>query len=101
MISNSENEFLFPETYSLAQNYPNPFNPTTVISYGLQVPGRVTLKLFDLLGNEIAVLVDEEQSAGTHEYKLSTKNYKLSSGVYFYQLRAGSFVSTRKMVLIK
>ena len=101
IISSSENEFLFPETYSLAQNYPNPFNPTTVISYGLQVPGRVTLKLFDLLGNEIAVLVDEEQSAGTYEYKLSTINYKLSSGVYFYQLRAGSFVSTRKMVLIK
>ncbi|MHC1737384.1 MAG: T9SS type A sorting domain-containing protein [Ignavibacteriaceae bacterium] len=87
--------------YSLSQNYPNPFNPTTVISYGLQVTGRITLKLFDLLGNEVATLVDEEQPAGTHEYKLSTLNYKLSSGVYFYQLRAGTFVTTKKMVLLK
>lgn len=98
-----EVEFLnsSPSTLNLLQNYPNPFNPTTVISYGLQVPGRVTLKIFDLLGNEVATLVDEEQPAGTHEYKLSTLNYKLSSGIYIYQLRAGTFITTKKMVLLK
>ncbi|MHC1736638.1 MAG: T9SS type A sorting domain-containing protein [Ignavibacteriaceae bacterium] len=90
-----------PNEYSLLQNYPNPFNPETVIRYGLQVPGRVSLKLFDLLGNEVATLVNEEKTAGAYEYKLSTLNYKLSSGVYFYQIRAGRYVSTKKMVVLK
>ncbi|MHC1738961.1 MAG: T9SS type A sorting domain-containing protein [Ignavibacteriaceae bacterium] len=89
------------ETFALSQNYPNPFNPTTVISYRLQVPGHVTLKLFDVLGNELAVLVDALQEAGNYDYKLSTINTKLSSGTYFYQLRAGDFLSTKKMILLK
>lgn len=90
-----------PSTLNLMQNYPNPFNPTTVISYGLQVSGRVTLKIFDLLGNEVATLIDEEQPAGSHEYKLSTLNYKLSSGVYFCQIRTREFSKAIKMILLK
>jgi len=90
-----------PANYSLSQNYPNPFNPSTVISYQLAVSGRVVLKLYDILGNELALLVDEELEAGFYEYKLSTPNLNLSSGVYFYQLRAGGFVETRKMILLK
>ncbi|MHC1737402.1 MAG: T9SS type A sorting domain-containing protein [Ignavibacteriaceae bacterium] len=96
-----EGDQTIPGRYSLEQNYPNPFNPTTVISYELKVPGRVSLKLYDVLGNEVAELINEDKPAGAYEYKLSTLNYKLSSGVYFYQLRAGSFVSTRKMILLK
>ncbi|MHC1737625.1 MAG: serine hydrolase [Ignavibacteriaceae bacterium] len=87
--------------FSLEQNYPNPFNPATVISYGLPVPGHVTLKLFDVLGNEIATLVDEEKNAGSYNYQLSTDNYQLTSGIYFYELRAGKYRSTKKLVLIK
>ncbi|MHC1738966.1 MAG: T9SS type A sorting domain-containing protein [Ignavibacteriaceae bacterium] len=87
--------------FDLLQNYPNPFNPATVISYRLQVPGHVTLKLIDVLGNEVAVLVDATQESGNHDYKLSTLNYKLTSGVYFYKLQAGDFVSTKKMILLK
>ncbi|MHC1737385.1 MAG: YCF48-related protein [Ignavibacteriaceae bacterium] len=90
-----------PQEFSLSQNYPNPFNPTTVISYQLPVNSNVSLRLYDILGNEIATLVDEEQPAGNHEYKLTSLNYKLSSGIYFYQLRAGTFVTTKKMVLLK
>lgn len=95
------NDDYIPAGYSLSQNYPNPFNPSTVISYRLQVPGHVTLKLFDVLGNEVAVLVDAIQAAGNYDYKLSTINSKLSSGTYFYQLKSGKIVETRKMALIK
>lgn len=87
--------------FQLYQNYPNPFNPSTVISYQLPVDSKVSLKIFDVLGNEVATLVNEEQVAGFHSYELGIRNYELSSGVYFYQLRAGSFVETRKFILMK
>ncbi|MDP3148735.1 MAG: T9SS type A sorting domain-containing protein [Ignavibacteria bacterium] len=93
--------------FQLFQNYPNPFNPLTVISYQLAVNSKVSLKIFDILGKEIATLVDEEQHAGTYSVKFdATNNHKLttntlSSGVYFYQLRAGSFVETKKFILMK
>ncbi|MHC1737134.1 MAG: 5'-nucleotidase C-terminal domain-containing protein [Ignavibacteriaceae bacterium] len=87
--------------YGLRQNYPNPFNPSTVISYQLPVRSHVTLKMFDILGNEVATLVDEEKDSGVFNYQLSITDYQLSSGVYFYELRAGDFGSTKKMVLIK
>lgn len=90
-----------PEIYHLSQNYPNPFNPSTVIRYSLAAEGNVSLKLFDVLGNELATLINEEQKGGTYEYKLSASEYNLCSGVYFYQLRAGAFVSTKKMILMK
>jgi beta-N-acetylhexosaminidase len=90
-----------PNKYVLYQNYPNPFNSTTVISYKLEVSSYVTLKVYDLLGREVANLVDEYKPAGIYNYQLLTENYQLSSGVYFCQLRAGSFVETRKLVLMK
>jgi hypothetical protein len=88
-----------PSVFSLSQNYPNPFNPGTTISYQLPVNGFVTLKVYDVLGNEAATLINEEKQAG--EYKIEFKAANLSSGVYFYQLQAGSFVLTKKMLLVK
>lgn len=90
-------------TFSLSQNYPNPFNPRTVISYQLPVSGLVTLKVYDILGNEIATLVNEEKQPGTYEVNFNTSSIKHlpSSGIYFYQLRAGAFVETKKMVIMK
>ena len=85
--------------FSLSQNYPNPFNPSTVISYRLPVIGFVTLKVYDILGREIATLVNEEKPAGEYEVEFDGAN--LPSGIYFYQLKVGSFVETRNMVLIK
>jgi hypothetical protein len=90
-------------TYNLEQNYPNPFNPSTVISYQLPVSSEVTLKVFDVLGNEVATLVDEYKTAGTYEVEFITSfiNHIPSSGVYFYQLRAGEYTAIKKMVLLK
>jgi hypothetical protein len=88
-----------PNSYSLAQNYPNPFNPTTTIRYQLQAAGKVTLKVYDILGKEVAVLVNEEQAAGT--YSVTFDAGSLSGGIYFYRLQAGTFVETRKLVLVK
>ncbi len=87
------------KTYSLAQNYPNPFNPTTVISYQLATAGKVTLKIFDVLGKEVTTLVNEEKSAGSYSVKFNAVN--LPSGVYFYCLKSGGFVETKKLLLLK
>ncbi len=88
-----------PSTFSLLQNYPNPFNPATNIEY--QIPDRefVTLKIYDVLGNEVAALVNEEKPAGNYAVKFNGIN--LSSGVYFYRLKAGSYTSTKKLILMK
>ena len=88
-----------PTNYSLSQNYPNPFNPSTSISYHLPVNGFVTLKVYDVLGDEVATLVNGEKHAGEYEIEFDAAN--LSSGVYFYQLQAGSLVETKKMLLLK
>lgn len=95
-----ENEEI-PLQFSLMQNYPNPLNPGTVISYQLSVGSYVTLKVYDLLGREVATLVDEFKPAGIYSTQFSILNSQLSSGVYMYQLKAGEFVSTKKMVLLK
>ena len=100
-ITKVENDTKPLPGFSLEQNFPNPFNPTTVISWQLAVGSYVTLKVFDILGNETATLVNEEQNAGAHNYELGIRNYELSSGVYFYQLRAGKFVETKKFILTK
>jgi len=84
----------------LEQNYPNPFNPSTVINYQFPVASNVSLKVFDVLGNEIATLDDEEKPAGTYSVKFRTQNLQLSSGIYFYRLQAGSFTETKKMILL-
>jgi hypothetical protein len=94
-----ENNILLPTEFSLSQNYPNPFNPSTTISYQLPVTSNVTLKIYDILGSEVATLVNQEQSVGN--YKVDFNASHLSSGIYFYQVKAGSFVQTKKMILIK
>jgi len=90
-----------PQEYALNQNFPNPFNPETVIRYQLPVDSKVTLNLYDVLGKEVATLVDKEQTAGYYNYKLSISDYQLTSGVYIYRIVAGDFVSVKKMVVLK
>lgn len=85
--------------FSLSQNYPNPFNPSTVISYQLPNSGMVTLKVYNLLGNELAVLVNEFKSAGNYKVEFNASDY--SSGIYFYKLQSGTYIETRKMILMK
>ena len=94
-----ENELNVFNSYFLQQNFPNPFNPITKIKYSVPQTSRIQIKIFDVLGNEIETLVNEEKSVGTYELTWNAAN--LSSGVYFYQLRAGSFVETKKMILLK
>ena len=86
-------------SFSLYQNFPNPFNPNTLISYLLPVSSRVTLKVYDVLGNKIATLVDEEKPAGTYEVNFSSR--ELPGGVYFYSMEANDFRETKKMILLK
>ena len=85
--------------FLLEQNYPNPFNPSTIISYQLSVNSNVSLKVYDALGNEIGALVDEYREAGRYEIDFNAS--ELSSGIYFYKLQAGSFIETKKMMLIR
>ncbi len=96
-----ENNPTQPIEFLLQQNYPNPFNPSTKISWQAPVSGWQTLKVYDILGNEVATLVDEYRNAGSYNVQFRINNVQLSSGVYFYQLRAGEFVETRKMILLK
>jgi|WetSurMetagenome_2_1015567.scaffolds.fasta_scaffold34803_2 hypothetical protein len=98
-ITNIEDDIKIPLKFSLSQNFPNPFNPSTTIKYTTSSRQFVALKVYDVLGNEVSTLVDEEKSAGNYEVAFNAKH--LSSGVYFYQLKAGEFISTKKMVLIK
>jgi len=94
-----ENLIEVPSSYILSQNYPNPFNPSTKIKYSIPQTSQVQIKVFDVLGNEIETLVNEEKQMGTYELTWNAAN--LPSGVYFYQLKASSFVETKKMILIK
>lgn len=88
-----------PAEFSLEQNYPNPFNPTTVINFQMPAASFVTLKVYDILGNVVKTLVDDFKSQGNYSVGFDGSN--LATGVYFYQLRAGTFVSTKKMLMIK
>ena len=100
-----DNEIVaIPTEYKLSQNYPNPFNPSTIIKY--QIPkqvrddnANVSLKVYDILGREIATLVNEKQKAGNYEVTWNADN--VPSGIYFYRLRAGNFVEAKKMLLLK
>ena len=94
-----DDEILQSLTFSLSQNYPNPFNPLTSIHYAIGKRQFVTLKVYDILGNEIATLVNDEKSAGNYEVNFNASN--IPSGVYFYRLQAGSFIQTNKMILLK
>jgi len=88
-----------PLTFQLEQNYPNPFNPSTRIKYQIAENDFVSLKVYDVLGNEVATLVNEEQTMGNYSATFNASS--LSSGTYFYKLQTGSFVETKKMVLMK
>ncbi|PID59467.1 MAG: hypothetical protein CR986_06050 [Ignavibacteriae bacterium] len=109
-IDENSNEIL-PTEYNLSQNYPNPFNPVTTINYTIpsnvkrftnSMTGEmsnVKLIVYDILGNEVATLVNEQQNQGNYQVKFDASN--LSSGIYFYKLQAGNFVATKKMILLK
>jgi hypothetical protein len=90
---------LLPNEYVLEQNYPNPFNPTTTIEFSMPQSGVVNLSLYNILGEQVETLISEERTAGKHSVQLNANN--LASGIYFYRLQAGSFVETKKMILIK
>lgn len=105
---NGKENLLTDLSFELFQNYPNPFNPRTTMRYEIGGNQFVTLKIYDILGNEIAVLIEKEQSAGKYEVEFDAAGYKLSSGVYFYQLKTvpignsqEEFISTKKFVLLK
>jgi plastocyanin len=97
-VSVPEDELL-ANNFELKQNYPNPFNPSTRINFAMPNASFVNLKVYDAIGNEIAVLVNEEKQAGNYYVDFEASN--LSGGIYFYQIRAGSFIETRKMTLLK
>jgi len=98
-VTDVQNEISIPSELKLEQNYPNPFNPSTTISWQSPIGSHQTLKVFDLLGSEVAILVDEEKPAGSYEISFDASD--LPSGTYFYQLQIGNFVETKKMLIIK
>ncbi len=95
-VSNKVN---IPATFSLSQNYPNPFNPTTTITYSIKSSSNVRLTVYDILGREVAVLVNGFQNSGSH--KIIFSDHNLASGLYLYRLQAGNDISTKKMMLLK
>jgi hypothetical protein len=88
-----------PRRYELAQNFPNPFNPTTTISFEVPVTGQVKLSVYNLLGKEVATLINGRVSAGSHQVIFDASN--LQSGIYYYRLESGDFVATKKLLLLK
>jgi glucuronoarabinoxylan endo-1,4-beta-xylanase len=98
-VTSLERNKSLSEKFTLHQNYPNPFNPSTVISYQLPVAGNVKISIYNLLGKKVATLVSEKLPAGIHEVEWDAKGF--SSGVYFYRMQAGNFVSTKKILLIR
>ncbi len=100
MISGTGNNQNIPFEFNLSQNYPNPFNPSTIINYSVAETSPVTIKVFDVIGNEIAVLVNNElKSPGN--YNVNFDASKLASGVYLYQMKAGKYISVKKMSVVK
>ena len=95
----SENNNQAPVDFELYQNYPNPFNPSTIISWQSPLGSWQTLKIYDVLGNEVATLVNEYKPAGMHNVQFTTHN--LASGIFFYQLKSGEYIETKKMILLK
>jgi len=104
-----EVEIAAPTKFSLEQNYPNPFNPSTTINYSIGEKGLVTLKVYDILGKEVATLINENQEAGNYSIQFSAKGgsasggnaYNLPSGIYFYKITSGNYAATKKLILLK
>ncbi|MBK7377937.1 MAG: T9SS type A sorting domain-containing protein [Ignavibacteriales bacterium] len=101
IVTGVEEKTTLPTEFALEQNYPNPFNPSTIISWQSPVSSWQTLKVYDVLGNEVVTLVNEYKTAGMYNVEFTIDNLQLSSGVYFYQLKAGSYIETKKMLLLK
>jgi len=99
LVSVEKEEGVIPKKYNLEQNYPNPFNPSTNIQFSVPQTSYVTLEVYNLVGERVGVLVSEQLGAGTYNYDWNASN--LTSGIYFYRLQAGSFVETKKMMLLK
>ena len=100
-----DDEIAVPKTYALLQNYPNPFNPTTTIPFTLAKSGKVTLSIYNVLGQKVRTLLNNEiSSAGTHVVKwdgLDNTGSRAASGVYFYKIQSGTFSAVQKMILMK
>ena len=94
-----EEELSIPDEISLSQNYPNPFNPSTTIKFSLPSSGNAILKIYNALGEQVAVLMDNELTTGTYEVEWNASG--LPSGIYFYHLQTEGFVETKKMILLK
>jgi hypothetical protein len=110
IVTGVEDDGHLPLKFNLEQNYPNPFNPVTRIKYQVSRISQVVLKIYDVLGKEVAVLVNEEQPAGRYEVdfnpasgirNLPAGRQGLASGIYFYKLQAGEYTAVKKMILIK
>jgi hypothetical protein len=99
VIVDIEDEEVLPIVYKLEQNYPNPFNPSTVIKFAVPERCIVLIKIYDILGNEILTLVNEEMESGWYQKVFNASGY--SSGMYIYRMQAGNYVSTKKMLLVK
>lgn len=99
LISDIEDEYAIPNSYSLYQNYPNPFNPNTIIRFQIPFRQRVELKVYDMLGSEVANLLNEEKPAGVYEVTFNALN--LASGVYFYRIKTDNFIASKKLILLK
>ena len=101
----NNDESVIPANFSLEQNYPNPFNPETVIGYRLSNAGHVSLKVYDMLGRLVSVLVNEYKQSGSYKVSFNgqqtASHGQLTSGIYFYTLQAGSSIQTRKMILLQ
>ena len=95
----TDTRYQIPDKYLLYQNYPNPFNPSTKIRFRISNSGFVSIKVYDILGREVTTLVNDEKPAGIYEVSFDAS--ELSSGVYFYKLRTGNYIQTKKMVLLR
>ena len=98
-ITDVENEETIPTVFKLEQNYPNPFNPSTKIKFAVPEKSNVLIKVYDILGSEVVTLVNQEMDAGWYENNFNAAG--LSSGVYLFRMEAGSYVSTKKMILLR
>jgi hypothetical protein len=98
-ITDVEDEEIIPTVFKLEQNYPNPFNPSTKIKFAVPEKSNVLIKVYDILGSEVATLVNKEMDAGWYENDFNAAG--LSSGVYLFRMEAGSYVNTKKMILLR